>query len=170
MFLLTGCNLGNRQEQLHLACLAVEERIGTVTGKSAIYETSAWGVHDQPDYLNQVLRVITGLRPREVLLQIGELEIKLGRRSGPHWGAREMDVDILLYDDEVLNETGLQIPHPRMAQRRFVLTPLAELAPDLIHPVSGERIADMLLVCKDPLAVRPVDKKDSGAGKIPAEG
>jgi len=124
---------------------------------SSLYETAAWGLEDQPDFLNQVLLVETAQKPRELLETLLDIEQELGRIRQQKNGPRTIDLDILLYNDDVIHEPGLQIPHPRMASRRFVLAPLAEIAGELIHPITSKTIRQMLDECTDPL---PVNKKN----------
>src|SRR5690606_14304884 len=111
---------------------------------SPIYETPPWGYLDQPAFLNQVVRAETDLAPEALLARLKGVEAKMGRQKMVPNGPRIIDLDILFYDDLVFNSGDLSIPHPRMAGRAFVLTPLADLAPDLRHPASGQRIDEML--------------------------
>jgi 2-amino-4-hydroxy-6-hydroxymethyldihydropteridine diphosphokinase len=156
-YLLIGGNMGHREANLAAASEMIHRRCGSVLEHSSLYETAAWGLENQPDFLNQVLLVETALQPRALLAELLEIEQELGRIRQQKNGPRTIDLDIILYNDEVIQEPGLQIPHPRMASRRFVLTPLAELAGKLIHPVSLKSIDQMLAECPDPL---PVNKKN----------
>lgn len=149
--------MGNREANLAAASAMIHLRSGSVLKHSSLYETAAWGLEDQPDFLNQVLLVVTALEPRKLLAELLQIEQELGRIRQQKNGPRTIDLDILLYNDEVIHEPGLQIPHPRMAYRRFVLAPLAEIAGKLIHPVSLKSIDQMLAECPDPL---PVNKKN----------
>lgn len=153
-FLLLGSNLGDREAWLSTAHRGITTGIGVVKRSSAIYETAAWGIEAQPAFLNQVVEVETTLLPEEVLAQIGLIENAAGGRARTQrWGARTLDLDILFYGDEIVQEPGLIIPHPAMAERRFTLAPLAELAPAMVHPVLKKTIAELLAECPDPLAV-----------------
>ena len=148
--------MGHREANLAAARAMIHRRCGSVLEHSSLYETAAWGLEDQPDFLNQVLLVETHLQARALLAELLEIEQQLGRIRQQKNGPRTIDLDILLYNDEVIHEPGLQIPHPRMASRRFVLAPLAEIAGELIHPVFAKSIRQMLAECPDTL---PVNKK-----------
>ncbi|QKJ30523.1 2-amino-4-hydroxy-6-hydroxymethyldihydropteridine diphosphokinase [Mucilaginibacter mali] len=135
VFLLLGGNLGDRFAYLSKAIALIGEEIGTVAQQSSVYETQAWGKTDEADYLNQVIIVETELQAHEVLARILQIELNLGRKRAEKWGARTIDIDILFYDDIIINKPGLIIPHPELQNRRFTLEPLAEIAPELLHPV-----------------------------------
>jgi 2-amino-4-hydroxy-6-hydroxymethyldihydropteridine diphosphokinase len=135
-----GSNLGDREENLRRAL----ERLRPLS-VSAIRETDPVGITEQPRFLNAVAKLETDLRPRELLDRLLEIERDLGRDRSEEerWGPRTIDVDLLLYGDETIDEPGLTVPHPRLAERRFVLEPLYELAPDLVLP-DGRAIKDLL--------------------------
>ncbi len=158
LYLLLGSNLGQREEQLRRAGLLAGRYIGTLLRASSIYQTEPWGESGQPFFLNQALELSCRLSPDEVLEQIQRIEKELGRQERRRWMERELDMDILLYGQQTVNQPGLTIPHAQLAQRRFALLPLAELAPDFIHPLSGLSIAEMLRSCEDPLQVLPLDE------------
>lgn len=144
-FLALGANLGDREATL-LAALEALRRRCDVVAVSSLYETEALvpeGEPPGPDYLNAVCEVSTDLRPHELLRFVKEIEHELGRRPGPRWSARPIDIDILLYDDVALETDDLIVPHPRMAERGFVLAPLAELDPGLMHPVLGLTVGEL---------------------------
>ena len=143
IFLALGSNLGDRQANLQAAIQALPPAI-QVLRLSSIYETKPWGYQEQPDFLNQVLQGETQLAPVELMRALKELEQLLGRQATFHYGPRLIDLDILFYDDLILAEAGLIIPHPRLAERAFVLVPLAELAPDKIHPALKQTISHLL--------------------------
>ena len=156
-YLLLGTNLGNRSLNLSQATAMIAQTIGLVTAASGIYETEPWGVTGQPNYRNQVLATETALEPMAMLAQIHEIEKSLGRERRIRWEARLIDVDILYYNDWVVNQETLVVPHARLAERRFVLAPLVEIAPDFVHPVLKKTNRDLLEECPDLLAVSKVD-------------
>ena len=152
-YLGLGTNLGDRKENLRRAIQAIASKM-YVCKQSSLYETAAWGYTDQPDFLNQVVQVETDLTPLRLLNFLKKTEIELGRIANFRYGPRQIDLDILFYDDLVKNTNRLQIPHPRLAERAFVLVPLNEIAPDLIHPVFGKTIAELLAELPDKTGVR----------------
>lgn len=162
-YLLIGGNIGDRFDNLSKAREWISLRCGRLSRCSAIYETAAWGFEDQPDFLNQVLELETALPPRSLLQAILGVEALMGRHREVRYGPRTIDIDILLYGDRAVDDPDLRIPHPRLADRRFALEPLSELAADLQHPCTGQSIRTMLACCADRLPVRrvspPVDNK-----------
>ncbi len=154
IFLLTGSNLGNRLTFLKTAQIELQKRVGKLIQASAIYETAAWGVTNQADFLNQVLELETNLLPEEILKINQEIEKEAGRNRKEKWGARELDIDILFYGDLVLNTSELTIPHPQLQNRRFTLLPLAEIAPGLVHPALKKTVAELLKSCPDELEAK----------------
>ena len=153
VFLLLGSNLGERLAILHAAAGLIEDRAGKIRSSSSVYETAPWGVPDQPVFLNQILEIHTERMPEEVLRIILEIEHDLGRIRYERWGARVIDIDILYFDDRVLDSARLTLPHPRLHERRFTLVPLNEIAPDLIHPLLLKTTRQLLDICSDPGAV-----------------
>ena len=136
--------MGNRAEMLEKANVLLEKKAGRLLALSKVVETPAWGKTDQPDFLNQVVKLETSLSPQELLnLNLG-IEKQLGRNRVEKWGPRSIDIDILFYDNEIIDEPGLQIPHPWMHERLFVLEPMCEIAPDFVHPVLNKTIAVLL--------------------------
>lgn len=158
VYLILGSNLGDSGEQLASALRMVENRVGPIRDKSAVYETVAWGVNNQPNYLNQVLKIDTVLTPEQTLTEVLEIENILGRRRSKRWEARLIDIDILFYDEIILDTPNLKIPHPLLHLRRFVLTPLIEIAPSLIHPFYRLGIADLYEKLDDNLSVKKLEK------------
>ena len=144
VYIALGSNLGDRAHNLAAAREALAEGAVDISAVSSVYETEPWGPKPQGPYLNQVVRATTRLAPKALLARLLEIERALGRERGgtERYGPRIIDLDILLYDDLLLREPDLQLPHPRMLERAFVLVPLAEIAPDLA--VGGMRITDAL--------------------------
>lgn len=140
IYLGLGTNLGDRQANLQDAVAGLIPKVG-VLRVSSVYETEPWGYRDQPACLNQVLEGETDLQPLDLLLFLKNLELTLGRQATFLYGPRLIDLDILFYDQAVINQPELVIPHPRLAERAFMLVPLTELAPELRHPVLGLTIS-----------------------------
>ena len=148
-FLLLGANLGDRVQTLRRVADLIAGRVGRVVQQSKLYETAPWGITDQPAYLNQVMAVDTTLEPEAVLIQTQGIEQELGRVRHEKWGARLIDVDILYYGGLVMQSATLTIPHPYLHQRRFTLVPLAEIAPDFVHPALLKTTVELLAECGD---------------------
>lgn len=153
-YLLLGSNLGDSKKYLHDASDNIEREIGVITGRSSLYQTASWGKQDQPDFINQVISVDTNLLPKELLNVILEIELELGRQRMEKWGSRTIDIDILLYDNNVVNDPDLTIPHPYLHERRFSLMPLSEIAPEIIHPLYNRSIKELLDNLSDNLLVK----------------
>ena len=153
-YLLIGGNLGNRSANLQNALHQIEKNCGKILDLSAIYETAAWGLTNQPSFYNQALILETNLTPNALMEELLSIETNMGRIRSLKLGPRIIDLDILLIDQLILNTELLTLPHPSMAQRRFVLLPLAEIAPNLVHPILQKTIQELLMDCKDELDVQ----------------
>ena len=153
IYLALGTNLGDRRANLRNAIAALPPAV-QVTAESPVYQTAPWGYADQPDFLNQVVQAATDFSPARLLTHLKNIETNLGRTPTFRYGPRVVDLDILFYDNLILNSPDLTIPHPRISARAFVLVPLADLAPRLRHPVSGEIISN-LLASADISGVKP---------------
>ena len=143
IYLALGSNLGDRVQNLKAAVAALPPQM-VLKAKSNVYETLPWGYEDQPRFLNMALKAETYLAPEPLLKHIKRLEIALGRKASFAYGPRLIDIDILFYDDMVLSTPTLTIPHPHMHERGFVLLPLMDIAPDLVHPVMKKSVREML--------------------------
>lgn len=153
-YLLIGGNMGNREDNFTIARWYVEQYCGHVILSSSLYETAAWGKTDQPSFLNQALEIETELDAVQLMKQVLEIEKFMGRERREKYGPRVIDIDILLFNNEQYDLPFLEIPHPQMQNRRFALTPLAEIANDLQHPVLKKSIGQLLKECPDKLEVK----------------
>lgn len=159
-YLLMGGNLGDRLGFMAKAKEKMQQKGIKILRQSSIYETAAWGIQDQPSFLNQVLEIVTSFDPEELLNELLFIEQSLGRiRTGKN-GSRTIDIDILYYENLVINKPGLTVPHERISFRRFVLVPLTELIPGFIDPKTNKTILDMLNDCKDNLEVTFYEKTE----------
>ena len=146
VYLALGSNLGDRLANLKQAIVALPPQM-EVSAKSSVYETPPWGYEDQPRFLNQVIKAKTYLDPEPLLKHLKRLEIALGRKESFPNGPRLIDMDILFYDDLVLNTAALVIPHPRLHERGFVLLPLIDINPELVHPINKKNVREMAAGC-----------------------
>jgi len=146
VYLALGSNLGNRAANLKEATASLTPQMD-VQAKSRVYETPPWGYTGQEKFFNQVLKVKTYLEPEPLLKHLKRLEVALGRKASFQNGPRLIDIDILFYDDLVLNSSALTIPHPHVHERGFVLLPMMDIAPDYVHPVKQRSVRELLAGC-----------------------
>ena len=151
IYLLLGSNLGDRLETLKTASKLLQKRQIKILNESSIYETAPWGIDEQPWFLNVVLQIECPLQEDELLKACLNIEKEMGRVRDQKWGARLIDIDILYYNDTILDIKGLQLPHPEIANRKFTLAPMSELAPNQLHPISKLSQIEMLSKCLDEL-------------------
>jgi 2-amino-4-hydroxy-6-hydroxymethyldihydropteridine diphosphokinase len=155
VFVGLGSNLGDRSDFLLRAVEEIKNLKGTVFNKSSsMYNTEPVGNKLQPQFLNMVVELDSALPPRELLQKLKQIERILGRKKAERWGPREIDLDLLYYGGEIMNDAELKLPHPEIAGRRFVLVPMKEIAPDFVDPLRKQTIAELLLCCPDTSAVR----------------
>ena len=153
-YLLTGGNVGNRLIYLQQAVDLLGKSVGNVAKVSPVYETAAWGNTDQGAFLNQALELLTSLTPQELMSGLLKIEEQLGRKRSEKYGPRIIDIDILLFNDEVFRSPDLIIPHEQLQNRRFALKPLSDIAGGLVHPVFKKSIDQLLAECPDTLQVK----------------
>lgn len=154
IYLLLGSNMGNRLFFLEQAKKHIAEKVGEITKISAIYETAAWGKENQAAFLNQVVLVESDEEAAKVLALVLAIEQEIGRKRLEKWGERIIDIDILLYNDDIIEMENLIVPHPYLHLRRFTLLPLAEIAANVVHSKLGKSIGELLTECADGLEVR----------------
>ena len=155
-YLLLGSNMGNSVELLSTAIEQIEKNTGKLMLQSGLYVTAAWGNTSQPDFLNQVIVIDTNLAAGETLQSILSIEKSMGRTRTIKNAPRIIDIDILFFNNEIITRQDLIVPHPEIQNRRFVLTPLYEIAPQMMHPLLNKSIEQLLLQCSDPLAVKKI--------------
>ena len=155
-YLLLGSNIGNSKAQLELAIKHIEKNIGSAIKKSSLYKTEAWGNTNQHDFINQVVLVESIFEADEIILSIFKIEKEMGRVRTIKNAAREIDIDILFFNNEIISSENLTIPHKEIQNRMFVLVPMMEIAPKLKHPVLKKDISTLLLLCKDELNVQKI--------------
>jgi 2-amino-4-hydroxy-6-hydroxymethyldihydropteridine diphosphokinase len=154
IYLLLGSNLGDSSAMLEKAKVEIMRDIGAIVNSSSVYCTKAWGIESQPDFLNQVIEVESDLAAAEILHKINKIEENLGRIRYIKWHSRIIDIDILYYGNEIINTEKLIVPHPENQHRNFVLVPMAEIAPELIHPKLLLTQKALLDNCTDKLEVK----------------
>ena len=154
VYLLLGSNMGDSEQMLSVATNMIEKNIGKLTTSSVIYKTAAWGKEDQPDFLNQIIIVSSLLSSSTVLKEIFIIEKEMGRVRTTKNAARVIDIDMLFFNDEIIQTENLTVPHKQIQNRRFVLVPLAEIAPDFTHPILKKSSLELLSICSDKLNVQ----------------
>ncbi len=154
IYLLLGSNMGNSKARLLKAVVQIEKQIGTVIRQSGLYSTAAWGNANQPDFLNQVIIVETKLSAPQTMQTILNIEKKMGRIRTFKNAPRVIDIDILFFNKEIIEQEHLSIPHPQIQNRRFVLVPLNQLSPNLKHPILNKTVHQLLINCSDKLNVK----------------
>ena len=153
LILSLGGNQGDIKKTFLSAKNSITQEIGIIIKESSIYQTQAWGVENQPDFLNQVIVVETKLSATTILEKCLAIETELGRKRMKRWGERTIDIDLLFFNNEIIQTENLQIPHPRIAERNFILHPLDEVIPEFIHPVLNKSINQLKIDCPDGLKV-----------------
>ncbi len=160
VYLILGSNLGDRMKNLRKATGLISENVGEIIKRSSVYETEPWGFNHRLNFLNQVLKVITDLKPEQVLEVLIEIEELSGRkRNNNIYAARVIDIDILFYNNNIIKSDKLIIPHPKIRERMFVLVPMAELQPDFVHPEFKVEINQLKNECMDTKWVREYKSK-----------
>ena len=150
----TGSNLGKRAENLATAVQYIEKQVGNILKISPIYETAAWGIENQADFLNQAIIIETSLSAEVLLQKVLAIEEEMGRVRKIKWGERLIDIDILFYESEVIDLPHLKIPHPFLQERNFVLAPLKDIAAEWIHPIFKKSCMELFAASKDPLEAK----------------
>lgn len=161
-FLGLGSNKGERISYLNKAVDMIKDIKKTkIIRTSSVYETEPWGVSEQEDYLNSVIEIETPLDARSLLIELKNIEKTLGRIDSRKWAEREIDIDLLFFENEIVDEGSLKVPHPQLENRKFVLVPMNEISPDFIHPVLGKKISELLNETSDNLSVKKYEIEGS---------
>lgn len=159
VFLSIGGNLGNKRANFDKVYTHIQNELGCIVLRSSVYETPPWGFDSEDSFWNQVLCIETLLNPSEILEKIKNIDAAYGRkRNSEGYSSREMDVDILYFEDKIIETENLTIPHPLLHKRLFVVVPLAEIAPDWVHPVLKLTSVDMLNNCEDKSEIKKVSE------------
>lgn len=153
IFISLGSNLGDRQSQIETAKSLLAEASIKIIMCSPLYISKAWGITDQPDFYNQIIQVKTTLSPEDLMALLLDIELKMGRRRDGKWKERSIDLDLLFYGKEIRRTRSLTIPHPMIETRNFILTPMMDLSPHLVHPILGQTIQELYLETPDDLEV-----------------
>jgi 2-amino-4-hydroxy-6-hydroxymethyldihydropteridine diphosphokinase len=154
VYLLIGGNMGNRLQNLRRAVELIHSTLGAVVAQSAIYDTAAWGKTDQQSFLNQALAIKTPFSAPALMQHILQTEEAMGRKRQEKYDPRIIDIDILFFNNAIIDTPFLTVPHPQLPNRRFALVPMNEIAPRLVHPVLQKTVQELLLHCPDKLEVR----------------
>ncbi|MBX2870734.1 MAG: 2-amino-4-hydroxy-6-hydroxymethyldihydropteridine diphosphokinase [Saprospiraceae bacterium] len=157
IYLGLGSNMGDRKKHINQTINKIEKQLGPCIQQSSLYRTAAWGKTNQSYFINQVIQIRAKKAPIDILDKMLEIEMELGRVRKEKWGERKIDIDLLFYGSEIVELPRLLVPHPFIAERRFVLVPMNEIAPNFIHPIFERSIADLLSDCPDTLPVELVD-------------
>ena len=159
VYLHIGSNVGDSMKVLEKAVEEIEKTIGKIALKSSYYRTEPWGVKNQNDFINQAILVRTTLLPLDLLRKVKEIEQKIGRTKTSHWGPRVIDIDIIMYGSEIVENGKLIIPHREMTKRNFVLIPMMEIAGDVVHPILDKTIEDLYIESDDECEVLLIETK-----------
>ena len=149
VYLQLGSNLGDIVSYLTQAKKYIAIEVGKILKTSNLYESESWGVIDQPEYINEIIKIETELNPEALLLNILDIEKRIGRKREYKWSARVIDIDIIFYNNIIINNTNLTIPHKHMHERNFVLFPLNEIASEYVHPILNKKVKELLCSCRD---------------------